>query len=170
MEIIYNNKNIQNNEILLPSMTQNIPQYIFNIEPNKLYTLIMYDPDTPVGDYIHWIVTNISNKNISGNTLLSYKGPSPPKNTGLHRYIFFIYEQKQNINNRKVGIIERMTSFVSLLEKLQLTNIEPINIIQFKAENISKLGGKKNKSNKRKRRNSKKINKSRRKYINKNKI
>ena len=49
---------------------------------------------------MHWLVTNISENNINnGNTLLSYKGPAPPKNTGKHKYIFELYEQNQIINS-----------------------------------------------------------------------
>lgn len=69
----------------------------------KSLTLIMDDPDAPVGVWDHWIKFNIppdtkvieedrepegiSGKGSGGN--LSYQGPCPP--SGVHHYIFKIY-------------------------------------------------------------------------------
>ena len=64
LEIYYNNKKLVNNEFLKPSETQVKPKIEFNYNLNKLYTLIMYDPDAVSGTHIHWLVANI-NKNIS---------------------------------------------------------------------------------------------------------
>lgn len=43
--------------------------------------IIMYDPDAPVGVFLHWLTD-------SHNTYVPYSPPSPPKGTGVHRYIF----------------------------------------------------------------------------------
>ena len=54
----------------------------------------MYDSDAVVGDYVHWLVTNISENNVkNGINVISYKGPVPPSKTGKHRYIFELYHQ-----------------------------------------------------------------------------
>jgi phosphatidylethanolamine-binding protein (PEBP) family uncharacterized protein len=45
------------------------------------FFLILYDPDAPAKDWIHWIAT-------STQDILPYEGPSPPKGTGTHRYKF----------------------------------------------------------------------------------
>jgi phosphatidylethanolamine-binding protein (PEBP) family uncharacterized protein len=44
------------------------------------FYLVMYDPDAPAKDWIHWIAT-------SDRTILPYQGPSPPPGTGIHHYI-----------------------------------------------------------------------------------
>ncbi|MBX4200202.1 YbhB/YbcL family Raf kinase inhibitor-like protein [Candidatus Parcubacteria bacterium] len=66
--------------------------------------LIMYDPDAPQGDFVHWIVWNIPKETetimngslpatavegLNSANSNSYIGPCPP--TGTHRYIFTIY-------------------------------------------------------------------------------
>jgi phosphatidylethanolamine-binding protein (PEBP) family uncharacterized protein len=75
--------------------TQIQPSVDFSSVPGRLYTLIMWDPDVPQQiqpGFVHWIITNIqSPKDIASNTLLPYKGPSPP--SGTHRYYFGLFEQ-----------------------------------------------------------------------------
>ncbi|MBU0661521.1 YbhB/YbcL family Raf kinase inhibitor-like protein [Patescibacteria group bacterium] len=70
----------------------------------KGFALIVDDPDAPAGDWVHWLVWNISpgtntiltqtvpkgavqGKNDFGKT--SYGGPCPP--SGTHRYMFKLY-------------------------------------------------------------------------------
>lgn len=67
----------------------------------KTLALIMEDPDTPKGTFVHWVVWNIPPTNkireniIPGEEGLNdfrkhhYSGPCPP--VGVHRYIFKIY-------------------------------------------------------------------------------
>lgn len=67
-----------------------------NSNPDKLYSLIMYDPDAPGGNFTHWLVVNIQgNRLVTGNTLLDYYAPQPP--TGAHRYIIKIVEQRTRL-------------------------------------------------------------------------
>jgi hypothetical protein len=49
----------------------------------KGHYVLMYDPDAVKPDWIHWIVT-------AEETLLPYQGPTPPPNTGIHRYKFLL--------------------------------------------------------------------------------
>ena len=70
----------------------------------KSFTLIVDDPDAPMGTWVHWVLFNIpastrslqentdsgamsAGKNSSGNT--RYDGPCPP--SGTHRYFFKLY-------------------------------------------------------------------------------
>lgn len=63
----------------------------------------MHDPDAPAGNHLHWILVNISlsDENNLGETLLEYKGPSPPKGSGTHKYIFLLLEQERKIDDIK---------------------------------------------------------------------
>lgn len=66
-------------------------------EGAKSLALIVDDPDAPGGDFVHWLVWNIS---VSGDILGGVQGktsfgenkygaPCPP--SGVHRYFFKIY-------------------------------------------------------------------------------
>ena len=79
----------------------------------KSLVLIADDPDAPMGTWTHWIVWNITVKNIgieensapgtegrntSGKE--GYSGPCPP--SGIHRYFFKVYAL-DNILENKIG-------------------------------------------------------------------
>ena len=71
-------------------------------EETIYYTLIMTDPDTPsrikhdLREFVHWVIVNIPNDAVNNGTeLLSYLGPVPPYKSGLHRYVFSLYSQKE---------------------------------------------------------------------------
>lgn len=137
MEVFYNNKKIKNNEFLYCNNTKEQPDIIYNFNPNKYYTLIMYDPDAVNGNYIHWLIINIKSirSEEDGNVILEYKGPSPPPNTGIHHYIFEIYMQDNYIDISN-NIFENYNSRIINIEKvkkdLQLYNL--IDNIKFRSE------------------------------------
>lgn len=85
----------------------------------KSYALIMDDPDAPNGNWVHWVLYNISSstkllpenfqplysfilRGKNGWNKLQYGGPCPP--SGTHRYIFTIYALDQYFDNLKPGL------------------------------------------------------------------
>ncbi len=148
MEVFYNNKIVNNNELLKPSETQTKHQIKYSFENNKLYTLLMHDPDSVYGNRFHWIVANISGDVKNGVDLLPYTGPAPPPKTGIHRYIFELYEQDRNID---VNMEERNLPMEVVKNKLNIG--EPISVIHFISKNES--GGRRRKT--KRNRNQKKI-------------
>jgi len=74
-----------------------------------MYTIAMVDPDAPsrenpsAAQWNHWLVTNVdgatlqTERELGGMVLMMYEGPSPPKATGPHRYVFVAYEQTEEI-------------------------------------------------------------------------
>ncbi|XP_008700296.2 phosphatidylethanolamine-binding protein 4 [Ursus maritimus] len=74
------------------------------------YILVMVDPDAPSRSspkaqfWRHWLVTDIKGIDIKkgkvqGQELSPYQPPSPPAQSGFHRYQFFVYlQQTQNIS------------------------------------------------------------------------
>ncbi|KAG9488591.1 phosphatidylethanolamine-binding protein 4 [Eleutherodactylus coqui] len=74
-------------------------------QKDKMYSLLMMDPDAPSREspgnkyWNHWVIADIqgrdlqSGKSLQGREITEYKGPSPPANTGFHRYQFFLYLQ-----------------------------------------------------------------------------
>ncbi|KAF0991198.1 hypothetical protein HZS_3274 [Henneguya salminicola] len=67
---------------------------------DQLYTMVLIDPDVPTKEksdqdvYMHWLVINIFYGNYqTGSECIPYAPPTPPANTGQHRYIFALYIQ-----------------------------------------------------------------------------
>lgn len=79
----------------------------------KSFVLIVDDPDAPTGDWVHWIVYDISSAvnmieegsvpkgaklGLNDFKQTSYGGPCPPD--GTHRYFFKLYA----LNVEKIGL------------------------------------------------------------------
>ena len=137
IELYYNNRKVVNDEFLKPSETQIQPELKFNFDSNKLYTLIMYDPDSVSGTHIHWLVININNNIKNGKILLPYQGPAPPPKSGKHRYTFELYEQENMLNLEPFE--NRIITINSLKNQLNIVD-NYIAKIKFISQNES--GGK----------------------------
>lgn len=88
--------------------------YPVEVESNKLHTVLMVDLDhestkgqnsiqtsdkdlKPSHMYLHWMVINIPGSQVDeGQTITSYKGPTPRPGSGVHRYVIIAYEQKSD--------------------------------------------------------------------------
>ena len=124
---------------------QELPKDITQVQPTvkfptteKLYTLVMWDPDVPPQiqpGFVHWLVTNIENPNdIYKNQVLKYKGPSPP--SGIHRYYFGLFELKyiskteyetkgESIVTEKTNdAIKQLNEYIKSEELLSLPNLK----------------------------------------------
>ena len=66
----------------------------FNFKNDKIYTEIIFDPDTNNGNYIHLLRVN------NNDIIFLYISPNPPN--GIHRYYVLIYEQENIINNTNI--------------------------------------------------------------------
>ncbi|XP_068102308.1 phosphatidylethanolamine-binding protein 1-like [Hyperolius riggenbachi] len=91
-------------QVLTPTQVQNRPTSISweGMDSNKLYTLAMTDPDAPsrktpkFREWHHFLIVNMKGNDISSGCVLSdYIGSGPPKGSGLHRYVWMVYEQKE---------------------------------------------------------------------------
>lgn len=89
-------------KVLTPTQVKDRPTSIAwdGLDPGKLYTLVLTDPDAPsrkdpkYREWHHFLVVNMKGNDISSGTVLSdYVGSGPPKGTGLHRYVWLVYEQ-----------------------------------------------------------------------------
>lgn len=107
VSIIYKNsgKEVNFGNELTPKQVKEIPEVNYEADEDAYYTLIMTDPDAPSRqnpksrEWQHWLVVNIPGHNVAnGQTLSEYVGSGPPKNTGLHRYVFIVYKQNGKIN------------------------------------------------------------------------
>ncbi|KAK0161232.1 hypothetical protein PV327_009726 [Microctonus hyperodae] len=95
-----NNLKVEIGKELTPTQVKDKPQVQWDADADAYYTLCMTDPDAPTRkaatfrEWHHWLVGNIpGNKVDSGDVLSDYIGSGPPKDTGLHRYVFLLYKQ-----------------------------------------------------------------------------
>uniref|UniRef100_A0A8C2QJI9 Phosphatidylethanolamine-binding protein 1 n=1 Tax=Cricetulus griseus TaxID=10029 RepID=A0A8C2QJI9_CRIGR len=94
-------------KVLMPTQVKNRPSSISwdGLDPGKLYTLVLTDPDAPsrkepkFREWHHFLVVNMKGNDISSVKVLSdYVGSGPPSGTGLHRYVWLVYEQDKPLN------------------------------------------------------------------------
>uniref|UniRef100_A0A8D9EJU9 OV-16 antigen n=1 Tax=Cacopsylla melanoneura TaxID=428564 RepID=A0A8D9EJU9_9HEMI len=120
LEIVYpeNIKASLGNE-LTPTQVKSQPQLYWTAEPEVKYTVVMEDPDAANSTgFLHWLVVNIPGSALtSGQVKAEYVGSGPPKGTGLHRYIFYVYKQSGDIE-----FTEPFTSKSSAGERLHFTS------------------------------------------------
>uniref|UniRef100_A0A0N5AG78 Phosphatidylethanolamine-binding protein n=1 Tax=Syphacia muris TaxID=451379 RepID=A0A0N5AG78_9BILA len=98
-----------------PTLVKSVPSVSWDPEYSSYYTLMMIDPDVPSRanpDYrqeLHWLIVNIPAEDVAaGEVIAPYKPASPLPKTGLHRYIFLLYQQKRKLSGiRPFGYEER---------------------------------------------------------------
>jgi len=75
-----------------------------DVDKTHLFTLVMVDPDAPGGHWLHWIQMNIkgSQAGRDGDTITFYAGPTPPKGTGVHRYVFLLFKQHGKLDQATI--------------------------------------------------------------------
>lgn len=90
---------------LTPTQVKDLPKIEWDAKEGTFYTVCMTDPDAPsrkeptYREWHHWLVGNVPGTKIeAGETLSEYVGSGPPPDTGLHRYVFLVYEQNGKIN------------------------------------------------------------------------
>lgn len=104
LNISYNGKLLSYSETATKEEIASKPVVNFQKNSNKLYTVIMVDPDAPSPKnpinryFLHWLVVNISS-NFEGETINEYTAPNPPE--GKHRYYTCILEQENEITRMK---------------------------------------------------------------------
>ncbi|RZB39822.1 PBP domain containing protein, partial [Asbolus verrucosus] len=95
-------KSVEFGQELSPTDVKDEPEVKWEADPAKYYTLVMFDADGPnkeepkFGDIKHWLVVNILGCDLSsGDVIAEYIGAEPSQGSGLHRYIFLVFEQKE---------------------------------------------------------------------------
>jgi hypothetical protein len=158
MDILYQST-LANNRFLTPEETKEEPTITYDVN-DGLYTLLMHDPDASVGNYTHWLIINIPGNDVKkGETVFDYEGPGPLPNTGIHRYRFSLFQQREKIELAKT--IDRAEPLYKIYDDLYIEKGEkPLLEAGFTSENSDTKGGSKNK----KRRTTKKYKLTKRDY------
>jgi len=124
LEIRYNqDPPFRDGVFMTPQDTASPPTIRFCYVPGTWYTLLLFDPDAVGGNKIHAMVINIScigGDSCDGDTVLRYKGPHPPKDSGRHRYRFWLLEQGESIH-RKIHVKTRFVPVDEVLERCGTT-------------------------------------------------
>lgn len=89
---------------LTPTQVKDVPSVSWDAEKGAYYSLLLVDPDAPSRkspnnrEFRHWLVMNIPESAVAeGDEVIGFVGSGPPKNTGLHRYIYLVYKQPNGI-------------------------------------------------------------------------
>lgn len=113
VEIAYGKEKVAVGNFLEPVQVKDIPVVEWKTEPDTLYTLLMIDIDAPTksdpvdADYVHWLTGNIpANDMTKATVIVEYLGAFPGNGTGIHNYMFMLYEQPK-------GRIEFTEKFIS---------------------------------------------------------
>uniref|UniRef100_A0A1B0AEP2 Phosphatidylethanolamine-binding protein n=1 Tax=Glossina pallidipes TaxID=7398 RepID=A0A1B0AEP2_GLOPL len=101
MNVCYGDVQAKEGNVLTPTQVKDQPELSWNAEDGSFYTICMTDPDAPsredpkFREWHHWLVVNVPGCKLqNGDVLSAYIGSGPPKDTGLHRYVFLVYRQK----------------------------------------------------------------------------
>jgi len=124
MEIIYPSIRLYKNNLFL-SIEESSVQPIINIDYKlkSFYTLLMFDPDAVGGNKIHWLIVNITQNDIfTGDTIVNYKGPNPPKDSGKHHYVFSLFRQYKIIEPENIVVESRFIELERLFSMLKTNN------------------------------------------------
>ena len=123
--------------------TINKPSVTIDPNPTQYSSIIMYDPDSVKGIFIHWLVINIpiNSTNISdGKSIKDYYKPSPPPKTGKHHYIFELYS---HTNPLQIDTLKE-TNYSNVSKLLSGNpNAKMKKRIVFLTQNMIQTGGRK---------------------------
>jgi phosphatidylethanolamine-binding protein (PEBP) family uncharacterized protein len=113
MTITYpNNVNVDNTgKPLTVSQTTSKPK--IKVYNKGKYLLTMTDPNAPVGTWVHMV--SIYNNGVE-DVKIPYMGPSPPKGSGVHNYIFRLYSLSNQNNIENTMGMNSMNNIISQIK------------------------------------------------------
>ena len=140
MEIIYPSTKLYKNNLFL-SIEESSVEPVINLdcESKSFYTLLMFDPEAVGGNKIHWLIVNITQNDIfAGNTIVNYKGPKPPKDSGKHHYVLSLFRQHKIIDPKNIVLDSRFIELEKLFKMFKINNnyFTLENIKYFVSKNI----------------------------------
>lgn len=82
----------------------NLEYKLRDLQRGKLYAFAIYDLDAPDGIYLHYLAVNLTSSNHPYDTrkiaTCDFKPLNPP--SGVHRYVFELLEQENELRTEKV--------------------------------------------------------------------
>ncbi len=136
LQVSIHNNIINDGEIIPLKYTQESPKINFTKNNNEKYTIIMVDPDAPSRKspiykyFLHWLIIN------NNEIIMDFTPPSPPKNSGPHRYFIFVLKQNKLLNSSSIKINNKMKrEKFNLAEFIADNNLEIIDSKHFVTKN-----------------------------------
>ena len=127
IRIMFGAQEVRNGQVVPLEQAQQPFSFLIDGNPNDLYTVMIYDPDAVVPDYIHYFILNVKNSDPGkGNILYSYQPAAPPPGTGQHRYIVLVCKQREFIQPFVVPEGRAGASIDALLEGLRFEKMSHI--------------------------------------------
>ncbi|XP_072142958.1 protein D2-like [Dermacentor andersoni] len=151
LKVDYGKDSVTINGSLTPEQTSSAPKVALAgaVNCTPPFALVMLDPDAPSRSaatersWLHWMVVNAKSttKLHEGEQLVSYEGPTPPRGTGPHRYVFLAYCQGgSSSNSAKLKPTHRNKFQLKDFHK-KLGDMVPFAGTFFYAENTAKTKG-----------------------------
>eukprot|EP00731_Ephydatia_muelleri_P036084 Em0200g3a len=101
----YGSHQVMRGNILNAAETMDPPQVTLPpaSKHDVLWTLVLSNPDGNLinnhAELLHWMVANIGSDGVaSGNIIVPYLPPVPPRGSGLHRLVFALYRHTQPLD------------------------------------------------------------------------
>ncbi len=130
IRIMFGAQEVRDGQVVSLEQAQQPFSFLIDGNPNDLYTVIIYDPDAVVPDYIHYFVLNVKNNDPGkGNILYSYQPAAPPPGTGQHKYVVLVCKQREFIQPFAVPEGRAGASVEALLEGLRFEKMSNILFI-----------------------------------------
>ena len=121
-----------------------------NRKADTFYTILMLDTDAPsrqnntASPWLHWLIINLQGASTdigllkTGQTITSYHAPTPPANSGWHRYTFLVFEQENKVTSEMIEVslqpvIAKRNNF-DLLKFLEIVPGEIVGVEMFRTE------------------------------------
>lgn len=134
----YARKDVLLGNVLTPAEARFAPNVYFEGSKDHKYTVIMVDPDAPrraapsQRHWLHWLLVDLPYPGAAKDamTAVKYMGPTPPRGTGLHRYVFLVYDQGSSDLPRRVfnfGIRRGKFSLADFLKSYGLKDLVAAN-------------------------------------------
>ncbi len=135
LHVLFDGKKIIHGSRVPLSLVQIKPVIDYNPDPNKIYCLMMVDPDAPSKKdpifkyFLHWLIINISLD--AKDIIMDFEPPTPPENSGPHRYCIILFEQIKKINLEPIKERKRFPCASFVKEH----DLKPVASLMFVTEN-----------------------------------
>lgn len=130
------NRMIKNGINIPLSDAQAKPSIHFGHRVDEYFTIIMVDPDAPSRKnpvYKYWLHQLIINNN---EEIAKFHPPSPPKGSGSHRYIIYLFSQSRKLNPRELIFSGQQFAYTNNIDNMPRNNF---NLGEFIIQNRLKL-------------------------------
>ena len=116
-------------QLLNRSKTIESPVISWSQPLDSYRTLVCVDPDASAPSWLHWLIVNCTGTSPdSGTEIVKWSPPSPPPNTGTHRYYFCLFTHTYKVNVET----PKQLGYFNLEEFVKSNGLEPYSVATIK--------------------------------------